>query len=115
MNLGYRFRQFVQKSIIAIHLLQRVPSSAPSLTMLTGQRTNPFEEFHVFTTHPGLTELEQLMGCRGIMQHYLKNLCTEEVGDTTSGNAIAIGGICSIVCGLLRSRQRSLRSSLFRC
>jgi hypothetical protein len=56
------------------------------------QVAHPLQKFHVLSRHAGLTELEQLMRRRWIVQYDLKDLGTEEVRDAAGGRAIAIAG-----------------------
>jgi hypothetical protein len=56
------------------------------------EKANPFQKFHVLTTHSRLAELKELMRCRGIVQDDLKDVWTEEVGDAADSHAIADSG-----------------------
>ena len=76
---------------------------------------NPLQEFHVFTTHARLAELEELMRSRWIVQDDLEDIWAEEVGDAVDDDAIAGDGPLGRSCGLRWWRcWASLRRWFFR-
>jgi hypothetical protein len=61
---------------------------------------NPFQVFHVLSTHARLAEFKELMRRRWIVQHDLEDIGTEEVCNTTTSEAGTGGGYSRSISGL---------------